>query len=152
MTNKREGGQKFSPLKPLPFCPPERSEVKNPLADFSWRKFGFYTVWRAKKKTLSGLFFFKGHYWIVFSTFLQKKLEAKLPSWWFCKALINVFSHSQNKLTPDSVGGSNNVLRPYYEGTLKNTLTRSLKTIGSGNCVVCWIGCMTSKMKPVRLR
>ncbi|OGF24622.1 hypothetical protein A3H66_00230 [Candidatus Falkowbacteria bacterium RIFCSPLOWO2_02_FULL_45_21] len=36
-----EGGQKFLPPNPLPFCPPERLDFRIRSPDFRQKKFGF---------------------------------------------------------------------------------------------------------------
>jgi len=41
-TRKSDGGQKFLPPFPLPFCPPERKISKIPHRDFLGKKSGFY--------------------------------------------------------------------------------------------------------------
>jgi hypothetical protein len=38
---KSEGGQKFLPPNPLPFCPPERLDFRIRSLDFRQKKFGF---------------------------------------------------------------------------------------------------------------
>ena len=40
-SGESEGGQKFLPPNPLPFCPPEQLDFRFQLPDFRQKKFGF---------------------------------------------------------------------------------------------------------------
>jgi hypothetical protein len=41
LESESEGGQKFLPPNPLPFCPPERFDFRIRNPDFRQKKFGF---------------------------------------------------------------------------------------------------------------